>query len=549
MLWFDREETLNLLAKRLEGFLAGYRQNLALLGPEGIGKTTLLKRLLQERLPGHSSVTAFYVEILEEDSLADWVERFAQTLLFEASKIKGAHELPKTHAHAQRLMALAEAGSREEAYNQLWDLPICLTQETGIQVMLLIDEFHRLQRLGVKDPFRSLGRKIMVQGTTLYLLASSDLPQAREILREGLSLLFGQFEMIEVAPLSTPVCLKAIRELSPEESADPFLSHLIIELAQGYPGLLDLLLKGVARAPRQSNREDVFLDLLESLLLDPEGILRARFENTLRRLAHPQNRRLWIQVLRALSLGIHRPGPLSDHLNRPLAQVDAALRVLVQKGFVVKQGVFHRIPDRLFQLWMHTAHPVIQRGGFLEGSARRAFRDAAGNWMMGIRQSIHRPMEEHAVSMIRRWSGEKVETEGGSLILPAFDRVEMISGPAGRGVIVAHRMGKGAGKGWVVIPVSGCFGEPQAQSLVREFRESPFVHYRKILIGAYPVEVNARVILQEGAIRLWDLPAFNHLLDLYGMNRLPFPQGPEPPLADTICLISPLWQEGLSPPA
>ena len=133
---------------------------------------------------------------------------------------------------------------------------------------------HRCQLLGklrVKDPFKKLGQKIMVQSTTMYLLVSSQLQAARQILREGLSLLFGQFEILEMGPLDPVSSLRTVRSVWTQESADPFLESLLVELAQGYPSYLSILLQGVGGRPLPrlaEDRERVLLDLLESLLLD-----------------------------------------------------------------------------------------------------------------------------------------------------------------------------------------------------------------------------------------------------------------------------------------
>jgi len=55
---------------------------------------------------------------------------------------------------AKRLMAWTEDGRGEEVYDRLWDLPYLLAQESGMLTLLVIEEFHRLRCLPVKDPDR-----------------------------------------------------------------------------------------------------------------------------------------------------------------------------------------------------------------------------------------------------------------------------------------------------------------------------------------------------------------------------------------------------------
>ena len=539
--WFDREEILAALSKRLEGFLAGYRQNIALIGHEFTGKSTLLKRLLHERLPLSPAVVPVYLEIQEGESLPEWSERFVQTLFYgilqtdqtgngafpnDIAELKRLCSLraPKTCSAAEKLLFQAQAGKLEEVYNRIWDLPCTATQETGVPCLLILDEFHRLEQFGVEDPFRRLGRKIMVQNTILYWVVSSQSQLARSILQEGLSLLFGQFEILSIQPLEPPASLKAIRAQWPSEKGDPFLEHLLVELAQGYPASLDLLLRGLTDRPVFEGLEDqerIFLDLLESLLLEPEGILRLRFENRLRLLPPHSSRLGLIQILGSVARGLHRIPEISHALNRPASQVQRSLRVLERAGFLLKQGSLYRIPDRLFHLWLLTAYPILRGIGLTDRvQARVHFRDAAWSWMTRMREALCKPIEEQVAHLLKRWSGESVEMEGRRTLLPEFKKVEHLFGPGSCRVIVAHRSGR-SGTSWLVIPWTTPLEEGQARQLVHEIREWPFKYDRKVLLGAYPVDTNARLILQEARLRLWDFQVLNLLLEMYGLARIP----------------------------
>ena len=44
---------------------------------------------------------------------------------------------------------------------------------------------------------------------------------------------------------------------------------------------------------------------------------------------------------------------------------------------------------------------------------------------------------------------------------------------------------------------------------------------RKVILGPSLVEMNARLILQEAQIKLWDIETLNHLLNLYGLPQVP----------------------------
>jgi len=532
--WFDRDDLLAALSKRVKGFHAGYRQNVALLGPEAVGKTTLLKRLLQQESTGSPSLIAFYVEVRDGESFAEWASRFVETLLYEAQEV--TRNIPETAACAKRLLlALAQEERDDELYEILWDLPQRLTQETGVPCLLLLDEFHRLGRFSVKGPFQKLGRAIMVQSATMYMLASSQPSVARKILREGLNLLFGQFETVEVGPLDPAASLRAIQSVWSEDRGDPFLAYLLVELAQGYPAYLDPLVHGLVNRPDQ---ERALLDLLEELLLEPNGILRQRFEGRLRLIPIHRSRRTCIQVLAAAADGFHRVEQIGEALDRSPSQILRALHLLEQVGLVAKQGVFYRIPDRLFQLWMLTAYPILQGVALTDPTHIRVrFRDAAWSWVLKVREAIHLPLEDQVKELVCQWGGELVEIEGRRILLPKSGRVELLPVVAGRTLLVAHPAGE-SGKSWLLIPWAGSLEEAQARQIIQEISALPLKNYRKVLLGAHPVEINARLVLQEARVRLWDLRVLNNLLDLYGLTRIPLPAGLQAPLAPTIQILS-----------
>ena len=521
---FDRGDLLNLLRKRVSGFQAGYRQNLALIGPPGIGKSSLIRQFLSGEFRGESPLLPLYFEVGAEESASEWVSRFARTVLYAVLQLRGTESfpthlpelvetcaalVPRTAALAKRITAWNESGRLDEAYDHLWELPHLLTQETGHRVLLVLDEFHRLRGFSVKEPFRSLSRTIMVQPTTLYFLASSEPPTAHAILREGLSLLFGKFESIEVPPLASKACRNAIRSTRPDEAVDPFDEYLLMDLAQGNPHRLNLLL-GAWRGS--------LTDLLEVLFVDPGSPLRREFEQRLRLLPSPRNRIFCLQVLERVAVGGCRQEASSPQFSR-------AIRLLEDRRFITREGVFYRVPDRLFRLWLITAHPVLQGVGLIgESQASGHFRRAAAAWMDRLRGAVDRPMENQLGELMLLWNGEVLEMDGKRVLLPKFRQVEQVPGPLDRPSLLG-RPAKSQKGGWWVVPWRGSLDEAQARQVVQQVRAfAPLKEYRKVLIGASPVEVNARLVLQEAKVRFWDLGVLNGLLDLYGFAPLPVPE-------------------------
>lgn len=545
--WFDREEILGLLRRRVTGFLAGYRKNLALLGPEGSGKTVLLQRLLQGRLPPGSFLIPVYAEVREGDAVPEWASRFTRSLCYSILQARKVSPLPRdlpdliracgrsaprTASAAVRVLRLADQGKSDEAYDLLWDLPSLAAQEAGCPALLVLDEFHRLRGLPVRDPFRPLGRRVMVQASSLFVVASSQPQAARAILREGLALLFGQFETLELGPLSPLACLSAVRAAWPAVQEDPLLEEILLELAQGHAGTLDLLLRGLAGQAARQHRDtpqSVLLGLLQSLFLDPGSELRGRFESRLRSLPSHHTRPFCIQVLSAVADGKHRLAQIAEQTDRSPAQAARALRVLEQCSLVVRQGAFHRVGDRLFELWLRMGYPLLHGVGLADAAEAGAhFQQMAQGWLAQVRGAAGQPAEERVVELMRQWKGEVVEVDGRRMLLPAFHRIELGTGLAGRPRIAAHRPGQDAA-GWRVLVWTSALTEAGARELAEQWRGSDR-DARRIAVGPYPVDLNARLILQQARIRLWDLQTLNGLLELYGLRPLPVPRDFDPGL-------------------
>jgi hypothetical protein len=137
---------------------------------------------------------------------------------------------------------------------------------------------------------------------------------------------------------------------------------------------------------------------------------------------------------------------------------------------------------------------------------------------------VDRPLEERLRELMGLWNNELLELDGKKLLLPKFRQVEAVPGPLNRPSLLGRPEKKQKG-GWWVVSWVGSLDEGQARQIVLEIRAfAPLKEYRKLLIGASPAEVNARLVLQEARVRFWDLSALNELLDLYGLPPLPVPE-------------------------
>ncbi len=191
--FFGRRDILELLRKRVDGLRYGYRQNIAIFGPPYYGKTSVVRRFI-DGLPFHD-VVPIYVEV-KSHGFFNFAEKFISSLLFRY--LNNIDRIPKTAKAVKTVEALIKNGKMLEAYSAIFELPAIAYGETGLRPIVILDEFHRIEDFGIGDAFVVLGKNIMFQKDTMYIVTSSQTKRAKNILSEKLSLLFGNFEICEL---------------------------------------------------------------------------------------------------------------------------------------------------------------------------------------------------------------------------------------------------------------------------------------------------------------------------------------------------------------
>src|SRR4030042_520884 len=76
---FDRKTYLEILEKRIVGLKDSYRQNIAIIGDEQVGKTSIIFKFLNKFFDSH--IIILYLEIRREP-IANFARRFIGILLY-----------------------------------------------------------------------------------------------------------------------------------------------------------------------------------------------------------------------------------------------------------------------------------------------------------------------------------------------------------------------------------------------------------------------------------------------------------------------------------
>lgn len=540
---FGRAELLDRILRRAQDLAAGYRQNLAFVGPPRIGKSTLLLRslaLLKQSPP----LLPIYLELRADATLGEFAEQFASTVLYRYWSTRGreapqtlealsrlcAPYLPRTTRLLAQGVAKARRG-RTGALTELFEAPGQLRQESGRLCVIMLDEFHRLGAWGKVAPFATLSQQIVVQKETMYVLASSAIEEARRILHERLAVLFGHFELIEVGPFDLATSVRFLRDHAGLEALGRPALIAVADLTQGHPFYLDSLAKALAATEGQadSSTEERIRAALDAVLWRATGVLAQQSQQAIAQV--PARRRAALMpVLLAVAHGHHRPQAVAEATGRTPAEVSRALRRLVEAGLVTRHGVFYSMPDRLVRFWLTSVYRVQHGSVHLEPSAgSQAFSATVREWLLRATTRAPQTVLETVSALMRRFHNEIVTVHDRRVRLPVLE-VHTLLLPGIPRAVVGRRLrqtdaaprpsGQRGQAQWLCVPYTTWLREADAILLVQTVRHVAKPWERQIVIALEGMDVGAKLFLQEQRFWVWELPDLNHLLDLYGLPRL-----------------------------
>ncbi|MBI5416172.1 MAG: ATP-binding protein [Candidatus Omnitrophica bacterium] len=284
--FFGRTAILDVLQRRVLDLKEGYRQNVALLGTRDIGKTAILQHFLGN-LEGEG-VTAVYLD-LEHGDFRTLLEKLTGSLLYNYSRSRGLalHEdiaillestkdsIPHTVQVIRKIYKDYHSRKLSTCFQGLLALPEIFTNESGRPCVLVLDEFQKLEDLPVTNVFQHLGKKIMTQKKCLYIVTSSYPQTAKKIFSEKLSLLFGNFEMIDVEPFDPQASRGFIEQSLQDIRMSTVLCDFLADFSGGYPPYLHLLCAELVRLSILHRQGEIFIPALaqavENTLFDRWG--------------------------------------------------------------------------------------------------------------------------------------------------------------------------------------------------------------------------------------------------------------------------------------
>jgi hypothetical protein len=515
--FFGRSDILALLEKRAEGLRSGYRQNVAIVGPSYYGKTSLIYRFIPFLYS--KDLVPVYVEV-KDKGLSAFVEKFNSTLLYRY--LDRTDKIPKTIKASRAVELLLKSGKGAKAFRAALELPAIAFAETGLKPVVIIDEFHRLDGFGIEDVFAELGKFIMVQKDTMYIVTSSRIKQAKEILSQKLSLLFGNFEICELGTFDIKEACEFIDSRLSFKKFSAELREFIASFTDGHPFYMDSVLVNMEkRAGHLSEccHKDELINTFTETLFDSKGILNQHFSVVITELENIDRRTT--SILLALSNGANKLMDLASVSRIKKPEAAGLLERLIDSGRVSKHGTCYLIRDKVFEFWLknvyHSKEYLFDSG--YEPKISR-FKDSVSGFIDSYVTENRRERVRIAGELFMSFKGELIELSGKSLKIPHFKSCS-VEGSKTDGISYINL--SAADSIWVLLFSSKPLKDNHIIDYISYCKKHKDGLKRKVIITAAQVGANARLIAKDAKCLIWGPGELNILMDIAGKHRIVLP--------------------------
>jgi hypothetical protein len=530
-----RQDILDILAKRARDFKDGYRQNIAILGDELIGKTTLLKNFLRDL--NDESLLAIYVEVVPYEFTL-FCKRFLNSLLYNylekhqlvssrdtlENLVKRSREaLPQTSVLIERFLLRLDKERPELLFKDLFLILEAFCPESKKRCIVIFDEFQNLMELGIKNIAQELGKKIMFQKNALFIFSSSLKTAAKKILSNDLSLLFGNFETLELQMLKPETCETLIRDNFKDIAVSQEYIHFLINFAGGHPFYLKIISEEAVRQCRIQQKltleKEDLLSVLQQLLFADWGTFNLKFLTFLSLMTQGRNKNDLLYVLDAIACGKNRLKDLVQLLRKQRKEVVQRLSRLTELGLIAKNGSFYVLNDRLMNFWLKFVHYEKLNSLTPDHSEQvQHFRSMIGVEIDEFIAASGKKIADRVLDVFNLFEDDEVHLDRKKLDLSHFRELKIVRFEDTD--LEVGIFGKSQNTVWLAAVKESGIKEHDVNEFIQLSKKFKHKSIHKIIIGLGDIERNARLLAKESRILTWDIASVNSLFDLFGKPRV-----------------------------
>jgi len=536
--FYDREEYLALLLKRAKGLADGYRQNVAILGEETFGKTSLILQFILKLQENSPRILTIYFDISFELPLELLIKRFIAITLFNLSKLlqKTAYSendieellnhskafIPETVEEIKKCFDYVKNNNFTEAYSTMLTVPQLISKEVGIPVILIIEEFHKLERFSFLNPFNELAKKIMISKNVMYIISSSSIIQAKRILSKELSLLFGNFEIVILEPFDMKTSNDFLEvRLSPVKCS-LYYRDFISEITDGQPFYLNIIsaeIKSIALEKKlRFITDEVIIEALTNLLFDSTGILNQLFTHRIKELPTNRSPLSYTSILLSLAHNCNRIKEIKDYLDtKSEKEFINHLNTMLEMGYIYKNGILYYLNDRLFKFWLTEVYEKKRDSLDIKlETMRENFKKSLQKNINAFLKDRKKSVEERLLGLLGDFGNEVIYLGSHRIKLPRFNKIELKNIDSQIPIITA----KTRNKSWIFVVRKGHIDRTVMEEIWSCCNRLKTNKTRKLIIALDGIDEDARLLAKEEKFITLENKELNKLLKLYGKFKI-----------------------------
>lgn len=529
--FFGRGDVINLMKRRVIDLKSGYRQNIALLGNQYVGKSALLHYFFQNL--DERDVTVIYLD-LENKDFSYFVRKFIGSLLYNYSKnfSHPLHEdihllmestrdfIPYTVEVIKKVYENFQQGKMMDTFLGLLTIPEIFTNETGTFCVLILDEFQNLRAIFPEDVFEELGKKIMTQKRCLYVVASSYAGEAQKILSEELLLLFGNFETIPLEPFDLKTSQEFISHSLRELKVGIQLHNFLTDFAGGHPLYLRILCRELINLCALHRQNEIYLPLIsqtvENTIFDRWGIISRHFELVINDLCLGKGNQVIASILIALANTSHKVEHMVRDTGLKRSQITQRVNRLQEQGVIVKNGSFYYLKDKLFKYWIKYIYQRrLKDIELAPDKLRRQFKSEFHQAVESFKIMSQKDFSSRIMELFYCFENEAFELNGRRYKLPVF--LNMVSrklvGDHGSTFDVIEAKTDNAM--WFIVIKKEDFSEIEVNAVIKAARSRGQKADRCLIISLTDLDENTKIRALQERFWIWNEGELNTLLNLF----------------------------------
>jgi hypothetical protein len=523
--FFGRSNYLEILQKRVSALKDGYRQNIAIVGEENVGKSGIIFKFLDKFYDNR--IITVYLEVRHE-TLDDFAKRFIGVLLYNFLSNSGIllkedlnfliarskSYIPKTIDKVNEILAALAKRKRNNILSEVFNLTEIIHQETGKSAVLILDEFHNLENLGVSNIYREWSKLLILQKNTLYVIISSMVFKTQLILSKQLSLLFGNFEVIKVEPFDTHTSERYLEHKLSGQPIEPGLENFIINFTGGYPLYLELICEALNKT-----RLGALADILEGMLFDSTGILNIKFSNYLKRFSDNAHSGDYQAILYLISSGRNRIKEIAHISHIQKKELSCRVNHLLELDAITRSGDFLKISDRLFAYWLNFVYQGKLCSMTFDAKFQKAkFRDSIEEMIQEFLLQAKKPLTNRVSELMQLFEDDLMQIERKKIRLPPFREIKPLL--FNHLTLKDGLLGRSSDSLWIMAIKTEALTEQDITDFAKECKKYHHKSQRKIMVTLKEIDANARLRALNEKILAWDLNSLNQIMDLFSKPRI-----------------------------